>query len=98
MRAAWINTMPCPGNFESLEEYNIQNGDILDYLILLWRRFIVVLRITIVRNPRTPLYQLGVCFGKDRFEIRCQSDRTFNISFLLQLFIFGKCLSKLLSS
>ena len=94
-RAVWLNTLPCLGKFEYLEEYNIHNGDIIESLTLEWRRFIVVLIITIVRNPRTPLYQLGVCFGKDGLEIRCQSYRTFNISFLLQLFTFGKCLRKL---
>ena len=96
-RAVWLNTLPRPGKSESLEEYNIQNGDILEYLTLEWRRFIGVLRSVVVRNPRTPLSQLELCFGKDRVKIRSQIYRTFDISFLFQLCIFGKKLSKLKS-
>ena len=88
MRAAWINTLPQPGNFESLEEYNIQNGNILDYLILVWRRFIVVLRNTIMRNPRTPLSQKELIFVKERVKIRSQSYCTLDISFFLILFFW----------
>ena len=31
-RAAWLNTLTSPGQFESLEEYNIHNGDIIESL------------------------------------------------------------------
>ena len=65
-RSEWLITLPQPGKFESLEEYNIQNGDIIEYLTLEWRSFIGVLRIKIVRKPRTPLSQLGVCLVKGR--------------------------------
>ena len=63
-RSTWLNTLPRPGKFESLGEYNIQNGTILWSLILEWRRFIGVLISAISQKPRTPLSQLKVFFCK----------------------------------
>ena len=65
-RLSWPNTLPRLEKFESLEEYNIQNGDILESLTLEWQCFIGVLRRKIIRKPRTPLSQLGVCLVKGR--------------------------------
>ena len=93
-RSAWINTLPRPGKFESLEEYNIQNGNILESLTL-EQNFIGVLISAVVHKHRTPLSQLEVCFGKERVKILSQSYRKFDISFLLQLCIFGKGFSNL---
>ena len=68
-RLSWPNTLPRLEKFESLEEYNIQNGDILESLTLGWRSFIGVIGSTIVRKPMTTLSQLGVCFRKNRVKI-----------------------------
>ena len=94
-RASWLNMLPCPGKVEYFEEYNIQNGNILEYLILEWRHFIGVFRSAIIWNPRTPLSQFELCIGKERVKIQSQSYRTFDIIFLLQLCTFGKKFSNL---
>ena len=54
-----------PRNFEFLEQYNMQNGDILESLTLQLRRFIGIPRSAIIRKPRTPLYKLEVRFVKE---------------------------------
>ena len=60
-----------------------------------WRRFVGVLKSLIVWNLRIPLSQLELFFEKERVKIRSQSYRTFDISFLLQLWILGKGFSKM---
>ena len=89
--------IPHPGKFESLEKYNIHNGNILESLTFKWHRFIGVLRNAIIQKPITPLYQLEVCFGKEIFIIWSRSYRTFDISFILQLCMFGWGFSKMKS-
>ena len=65
-RASWLNILTHPGKFKSLEEYNIQNENIIESLTLDWRQFIGLLRSAVVRKPSTLLSQLEICFGKER--------------------------------
>jgi hypothetical protein len=94
-RAEQLNAMPRPGKFVCLNDFHIGTDDILQSLTVEWRRFVGVLRSAIVRPPKNPHQKLEVSFGKERVTIHSQSYRTFDISLLLQLCIFGKQFEKL---
>ena len=103
-RAAMLNHRPLRGKFEKVprELGRVTNGrcdevmgNLLQNLTIEWENMVKLMKRCITRPPKTSDSQKEYCFGHEWVVLHSQTYRTFTISLLLRLCIFGNNYEKL---
>ena len=98
MKNAWkdhaiiLNSRKLPGKFVSISnDITCElNNHIMDSLTCDWKKLIIIMRNSITKPPRRTLASLTYKFGKESVKLQSQSIQDIQMSYLLELTIFGK--------